>query len=88
MDSLNIKDIIGCTLYVTISEERSLKGILVAIDAQANLLLDHVQEFCHQNVRTLGLLSVPFDTIQNIEIDKRFLGKMVEHKKRFLKNIV
>lgn len=83
MDSISLPDIIGATLYITVDENRSLKGRLMAIDAQANLLLDHVEEYCqdNQNVRTLGLVSVPFNTIADIQITKAYVDTVSECKK-------
>lgn len=82
MDSITLPDIIGATLYITVDKNRSLKGMLVAIDAQANLLLDHVEEYCqdNQNIRKLGLVSVPFDTIDDIQVTKTYVNTVTECK--------
>ncbi|SMN19394.1 similar to Saccharomyces cerevisiae YCR020C-A MAK31 Non-catalytic subunit of N-terminal acetyltransferase of the NatC type [Maudiozyma saulgeensis] len=88
MDALTLKDIVGATLYITISEVRSLKGTLVAVDAQANLLLDEVDEYCPDNVRKLGLVSVPFATISDIQIHKNYVNKIEDYKRQCQKNIV
>lgn len=42
MDILKLSDFIGNTLIVSLTEDRILVGSLVAVDAQMNLLLDHV----------------------------------------------
>lgn len=82
MDSITLPDIIGATLYITVDKNRCLKGMLVAIDAQANLLLDHVEEYCqdNQNIRKLGLVSVPFDTIDDIQVTKTYVNTVTECK--------
>ncbi|CAB4254680.1 similar to Saccharomyces cerevisiae YCR020C-A MAK31 Non-catalytic subunit of N-terminal acetyltransferase of the NatC type [Maudiozyma barnettii] len=88
MDTLTLKDIIGSTLYITVSEVRLLKGTLVAIDAQANLLLDEVEECCPDNVRKLGLVSVPFLTIRDIQIQKSYVNRLEDYKRQLQKNII
>lgn len=83
MESITLPDIIGAPLYITVDKNRSLKGTLMAIDAQANLLLDHVEEYCqdNQNVRRLGLVSVPFATIDDIQVTKTYVNTVTECKK-------
>lgn len=61
----------------------------MALDAQLNLLLDHVQERAGDgNRRTLGLVSVPRKTIQAIKVPQAELNQLVQFKRNLLKNVV
>lgn len=91
MDSLRLHDFIGSTLYITIGEDRFIKGTLVALDAQVNLLLNHVQEhnslMLEQSQRSMGLVSVPKSSITSVKIVDNELENIVEYKQEFLKSI-
>lgn len=88
MDGLQLRDIVGSTLYVTIDSSRRLSGTLVAVDAQANLLLDDVTELCGDSRRALGLVSVPFDTIADVQVSSKLLDQRVQYRQRFLRDVV
>lgn len=95
MEALQLRDFIGSTLVIKLSESRTIKGTFVAIDADSNLLLDHVSERVIEdddptsvNIRSLGLLSVPRPTIQSIKIDKARLDLLSTMRSDFLQNIV
>lgn len=88
MDALQLRDIVGSTLYITIDSSRRLSGTLVAVDAQANLLLDNVTEYKDSSHRTLGLVSVPFNTIADVQVSAKLLDQRVQYRQRFLRDIV
>ncbi|CCK73479.1 Mak31p NDAI_0G04960 [Naumovozyma dairenensis CBS 421] len=96
MEHLKLGDFIGCTLYITLSKERFIQGTLVAVDSQANLLLDYVWERtitkditnAKYNDRLMGLVSVPSDTIMSIKITKTKVNKLVTLKNEMLSSIV
>lgn len=89
MQGLRLSDFVGCTLYVNLHNDRVLKGSLMALDAQLNLLLDHVQEHTgDDNRRTLGLVSVPRKTILSIKLPKAELDQLVQFKQNLLKSVV
>lgn len=88
-DLLRVSDFIGSTLFIEIDDDRSLQGILVAVDCQMNLLLDHVHEHTKSiGSRTLGLVSVPQYTIKNIKISQAKFNALVDFKKELQRNIV
>lgn len=89
MQELKLPDFVGCTLYVVLHKNRILKGSLMALDAQLNLLLDHVQEHTDDgNQRSLGLVSVPRKTIQSIKLPEGELNQLIQFKRNLLKNVV
>lgn len=81
---------------MSLEKERSLQGTLVAIDAQCNLLLDHVYERTiiptttgnKKNDRSLGLVSVPKSSIKSIELKKARLNELTRLKQELLNDIV
>lgn len=89
MQDLKLPDFVGCTLYVSLQNERVLKGSLMALDAQLNLLLDHVQEHtANGNGRMLGLVSVPRRTIHSIKLPQGELDQLIKYKQNLLRNVV
>lgn len=61
----------------------------MALDAQLNLLLDHVQEHTGDgNRRMLGLVSVPRRTILSIKLPESELDQLIKYKQNLLKNVV
>ena len=73
----------------------------MAIDAQANLLLDNVFErrvvdgnggessSSSYNVRSLGLVSVPRPSVESIMIETVMLDKLIANKREFvMRNVV
>ncbi|GAV54416.1 hypothetical protein ZYGR_0AL01480 [Zygosaccharomyces rouxii] len=89
MQELKLPDFVGCTLYVNLQNDRVLKGSLMALDAQLNLLLDHVQERTGDgNQRALGLVSVPRNTIQSIKLPQAELHQLVQFKRNLLQHVV
>lgn len=89
MQGLKLPDFVGSTLFIILQNDRVLKGSLMALDAQLNLLLDHVQEHTGDgNQRTLGLVSVPRKTIQSIKLPQVELHQLIKFKRNLLKNVV
>lgn len=89
MDSLQLHDFIGSTLYIFLGNGRILKGSLVAIDAQLNLLLDHVFERNgKENERSMGLVSVPEQTIKSIKMTKPSLDRVCHLKQDLMRQII
>lgn len=90
MDCLKLPDFVGCTLHVSHGDGRMLTGTLVALDCQMNLLLDHVQEHRAEDhgQRSLGLVSVPRNTITSIKMGKGKLEKLCHMKQEILRHIV
>lgn len=89
LQGLKLPDFVGCTLYVSLQSDRVLRGSLMALDAQLNLLLDHVQEHTGDgNRRMLGLVSVPRRTILSIKLPESELDQLIKYKQNLLKNVV
>ncbi|CAI1875907.1 hypothetical protein SEUBUCD646_0C00910 [Saccharomyces eubayanus] len=88
MDALKLSDFIGSTLIVSLAEDRILIGSLVAVDAQMNLLLDHVEERIGSGSRMMGLVSVPRRSVQSIKITKPMLRDLAANKFELMGNIV
>lgn len=88
MDILKLSDFIGNTLIVSLTEDRILVGSLVAVDAQMNLLLDHVEERMGSSSRMVGLVSVPRRSVKTIMIDKPVLQELTANKVELMANIV
>ncbi|CAI4057252.1 hypothetical protein N7582_000812 [Saccharomyces uvarum] len=88
MDALKLSDFIGSTLIVSLAEGRILIGSLVAVDAQMNLLLDHVEERIGSGSRMMGLVSVPRRSVQSIKITKPMLRDLTANKFELMGSIV
>lgn len=90
MDSLKLPDFIGSSLYISLGDKRVLTGILVAMDCQLNLLLDHVQEtrLDDGNERLLGLVSVPRSSISSINLERGRLEQLCQLKQELMRQIV
>ncbi|EDO16408.1 hypothetical protein Kpol_1030p16 [Vanderwaltozyma polyspora DSM 70294] len=92
MEKLGLHDFIGSTLYVSIDDNRYIKGTLVALDSQLNLLMNHVREQNGEGSnlvqRAMGLVSIPQSTIKSIKITEDELNNIVEFKHNFIKSIV
>lgn len=90
MDCLKLPDFIGCTLRISHGDGRMLTGTLVALDCQLNLLLDHVQEHRGQDQgeRSLGLVSVPRNTITSVKISRTKLDRLCHMKQEILRHII
>ncbi|AJQ34264.1 ADM_collapsed_G0005900.mRNA.1.CDS.1 [Saccharomyces cerevisiae] len=88
MNILKLSDFIGNTLIVSLTEDRILVGSLVAVDAQMNLLLDHVEERMGSSSRMMGLVSVPRRSVKTIMIDKPVLQELTANKVELMANIV
>lgn len=88
MDMLKLPDFIGCTLYIYLGNDRILRGSLVALDSQLNLLLDHVQERTDNSERLLGLVSIPQKSITSIKMPKDKLTQLVQFKHTLMDQIV
>ncbi|CCH46345.1 Small nuclear ribonucleoprotein-associated protein [Wickerhamomyces ciferrii] len=94
IEDLIPSDLIGTELKVTIKDQRILIGILLALDNKPNLLLNNVIEISNQynsiigseseNKRELGLVSIPFDSIENIKIKNIDLDKTLDWKDKSL----
>lgn len=91
MEDLQLHDFIGLTLYVTVHYDqefqRELRGILVAIDATCNLLLDHVRERTGSRQRQMGLVSVPYASIVNIQLERGTMGRVISLKRQIQRGI-
>ncbi|CCE66059.1 hypothetical protein TPHA_0O00900 [Tetrapisispora phaffii CBS 4417] len=99
MDKLQLHDFIGKTLYININDTRVIRGSLVALDAQLNLLINHAQELCIgdrinekgesvDNARLMGLVSVPQASILSIKIAKNDMDNIISFKKDLLKSVI
>lgn len=90
MEHLKLPDFIGCILHISHGDGRILSGTLVALDCQLNLLLDHVQEHRGEDhgERSLGLVSVPRNSITSIRISKRRLDSLCYRKQELLRQII
>ncbi|EJS44514.1 mak31p [Saccharomyces arboricola H-6] len=88
MDILKLSDFIGNTLIVSLAEDRILIGVLVAVDAQMNLLLDHAEERIDSRSRKMGLVSVPRCAVQSIKITKPLLQHLTAKKAELMATIV
>ncbi|CCK69579.1 Mak31p KNAG_0C04780 [Huiozyma naganishii CBS 8797] len=93
MENLTLRDYIGNTLYVTLKDGRILNGEFMAIDAQCNLLLDRVREqsksaTAEVSSRLLGLVSVPSDTVEKVEVPQYKMQEMIRSRAAFMQNIV
>lgn len=88
MDILKLSDFIGNTFIVSLAEDRILIGSLVAVDAQMNILLDHVEERMGSSSRMMGLVSVPRRSVQSIMINKPVLQALTKNKVELMANIV
>lgn len=95
MEGLSLQDIVGNTLYVTVAYDENivLVGKLEAIDAQGNLLLNFVKEqsnkknkYTHQ--RTLGIVSVPRDTIVSVRMEQSVLTRRQALKQDLLSKVI
>ncbi|ODV63885.1 LSM domain-containing protein ASCRUDRAFT_83783 [Ascoidea rubescens DSM 1968] len=68
-DSTEIDELVNCL--------RVVEGTLIAIDNDPNILLDEVVEhICNESTnqkttRSLGLVSIPYQSIARIELSKR-----------------
>lgn len=84
MESLEAVDFIGSELKITLNDGRILQGVLLALDSKPNLLINNCSETSiqrgHTNCRDLGLVSVPNDTIQSVEMKGEELDKAVKWK--------
>lgn len=61
----------------------------MAVDAQLNLLLDHVRERNGgQSERLMGLVSVPEQTVKSIKITEQSLNHICQLKQDLLRQIV
>lgn len=83
LSSLKLHDLLGQALYVQLDDTRSLVGKLVAIDCGANFLLDEVMETNEQHSRNLGLVSVPFKTVQSVKIKSSLMTNIKERRASF-----
>ena len=84
----SLDKLIGATLTITIKPVekhytyRKLTGILTASDTSLNLLLDQTVENINyegeQSVieRRLGMIAVPYDTVEKVEISSREYEKL------------
>jgi small nuclear ribonucleoprotein (snRNP)-like protein len=89
LDILQPKDLIGLTLRVEITDSRVLTGVLLALDNRPNLLLTNVSESSQQRLlskpndlqtvtRSLGLVSVPYETIKTVKVATSEVEKLAE----------
>lgn len=93
MDNLALEDIIGNTLYITVTYDPHvvLRGKVEAIDAQANLLLDLVQELStvdSTKSRELGLVSVPRESIVSVRMEQAALQRRMDLKQDLLSKVI
>lgn len=84
MEELGFADYIGSQLYVTVTRERMLVGVLVATDSELNLLLDNVEEITAGGRRKLGLMSVPRATIASIQMEKPRVDALVRARRMYV----
>lgn len=95
MEELSLQDIVGNTLYITVAYDESIElvGKLEAIDAQGNLLLNSVKEQCNKNnksthQRTLGIVSVPRDTIVSVRMEQSVITRKQALKQDLLSKVI
>lgn len=88
LDILATSDIIGSELKIKIKDQRELVGVLLALDNKPNLLINNVIEYSIQrdklNKRDLGLVSVPFDSIDTVSINNSDLEKTIDWKSKLI----
>ncbi|KAH3662102.1 hypothetical protein OGAPHI_006283 [Ogataea philodendri] len=75
-------DLIALPYQITLKDNRSLQGTLVAIDDQLNLLMANVSEQTGPHSRHLGLVSVPKKTIASILVDKSEYAKANRYRQQ------
>lgn len=88
LDILQPKDFIGLDLQITIKDQRVLNGVLLALDNKPNLLIANTSETSKQKrfnsktfetvTRSLGLVSVPFNTIESIKVKTTEINKTAD----------
>lgn len=88
IDILATGDIIGSELKIKAKDQREFVGILLALDNKPNLLMNNVIEYSIQqgklNKRDLGLVSVPFDSIDTVNIKTTDLEKTIDWKSKLI----
>ncbi|CAH6723832.1 N-alpha-acetyltransferase 38, NatC auxiliary subunit [[Candida] jaroonii] len=67
---------IGSQLKIQLKDKRDLYGVLTVIDPFGNLLVSNVKESRDEDVREIGLVSVPKDAIDKIFIDSRYYNSL------------
>lgn len=63
-------DLISRTYTIKISDGRIIKGVLIAIDDQSNLLVNNASESHGEHYRQLGLVSIRKNIIDKISVSK------------------
>ncbi|KAH3675783.1 hypothetical protein WICPIJ_009236 [Wickerhamomyces pijperi] len=93
IESLIPSDLIGAQLTIKLNtkpENREVKGILLALDNKPNLLLQNVLEITKDddgNVvrqRDIGMVSVPFTTIDTVSASDVELETMVRYRSQVI----
>ncbi len=74
----NIGDYIGTTLWVSLTDNRILKGILLATDNVPNILLENVLETTAN--RELGMVTVPGNCIRGVHMARREHNLLMEYR--------
>lgn len=71
MSTLEPLDLISQTYTFHITDGRVIKGILIAIDDQSNLLVTNATESSFDHHRELGLVSIKRDTIDKVFVSEK-----------------
>ncbi|ODV97211.1 hypothetical protein PACTADRAFT_1786 [Pachysolen tannophilus NRRL Y-2460] len=72
---LSVVDYISLPFKIEIVNSRTVKGVLIAVDDQSNLLISDATEYYHDDEnslrhRNIGLVCVPKAAIVKVEVDR------------------
>lgn len=67
---MNSLDLISRTYTIIISDGRIIRGVLIAIDDQSNLLVNNASELFNDHHRELGLVSIRKNIIEKISVSE------------------